>query len=124
VLDYTGADAVMVGRAAMGRPWLFREIDHYLKTGEPHPPISISEARDHLLTHLDDHYGFYGEHVGVRTARKHIGWYMRNLPEGHKMIAQINTIDNTAEQAQAVAKWFNQILAEHDGQLNNQRAAA
>jgi len=124
VLDYTGADAVMVGRAAMGRPWIFREIAHYLKTGEPHAPIGLGEARDHLLTHLDDHYGFYGEQVGVRTARKHIGWYMQNLPQGHKMIAQINTINNTAEQAQAVARWFNQVLAAHDGQPNNQRAAA
>lgn len=111
VLDFTGADAVMVGRAAMGRPWLFREINHYLKTGQTHPPITLSEMRDHLLTHLDDHYHFYGEEVGVRTARKHIGWYMKDLPEGHKMIAQINTINNTSEQAKAVSRWFNQVLA-------------
>lgn len=123
VLDFTGADAVMVGRAAMGRPWLFREINHYLKTGQPHPPITLSEMRDHLLTHLDDHYHFYGEEVGVRTARKHIGWYMRDLPEGHKMIAQINTINNTSEQAKAVSRWFNQILATRCDEPTNILAA-
>lgn len=123
VLDYTGADAVMVGRAAMGRPWLFREINHYLKTGQPHRPITLNEIRDHLLTHLDDHYLFYGEQVGVRTARKHIGWYMRDLPEGDKIIAQINTINNTSEQAKAVSRWFNQVLATRCNESNAPLAA-
>jgi len=110
VLDYTGADAVMIGRAAMGRPWIFREIDHYLQTGDPYPAPKLKEIRDWLLTHLDDHYQFYGEYTGVRTARKHIGWYMQNIPTGSQLCARINTIDNTADQARAVAAWFDQAL--------------
>jgi tRNA-dihydrouridine synthase B len=111
VLDYTGADAVMIGRAAMGRPWIFREVDQYLRTGTTHEPPSLREIRDLLLSHLQDHYQFYGEYTGVRTARKHIGWYMQNVPAGHTLCARINTIDNTAEQAREVAAWFEQSLA-------------
>jgi len=123
VLAYTGADAVMIGRAAMGRPWLFREVAHYLKTGEPHRPIELVEIRDHLLTHLDDHYRFYGELAGVRIARKHIGWYMKDLPGGQAMTARINAIDNTAEQASAVSKWFNEAIASGHGLMDNKIAA-
>lgn len=111
VLDYTGADAVMIGRAAMGRPWIFREIDHYLRTGQNHEAPSLAEIRDLLIAHLEDHYQFYGEYTGVRTARKHIGWYMQNVPAGAQLCARINTIDNTAEQARVVAAWFEQALA-------------
>nr|MBF0683977.1 tRNA dihydrouridine synthase DusB [Pseudomonas sp.] len=107
VLDYTGADAVMIGRAAQGRPWIFREVDHYLRTGEQLAPPSHAELRNLLLEHLDDHYRFYGEHTGVRTARKHIGWYLAGMPGGPELCAQINLIDNTREQWQAVAQWFD-----------------
>lgn len=112
VLDYTGADAVMIGRAAQGRPWIFREIGHYLRTGARLAPPSYGEMRDLLLEHLDDHYRFYGEHTGVRTARKHIGWYLDDLPGAATFCARMNQIDNTREQWRAVADWFDTILRE------------
>ncbi|MBV7502831.1 MULTISPECIES: tRNA dihydrouridine synthase DusB [Achromobacter] len=109
VLDYTGADAVMIGRAAQGRPWIFREIDHYLRTGETLAPPSYREMRELLLEHLDDHYRFYGEHTGVRTARKHIGWYVDGLPGADSFCAGMNLIDNTRDQWRAVADWFDTL---------------
>lgn len=113
VLNYTGADAVMIGRAAQGRPWIFREIDHYLRTGDKLPAPTFGEMRDLLLEHLDDHYRFYGEHTGVRTARKHIGWYIAGLPGEDAFRAQMNQIDGTGAQAWAVAAWFDHFA--HDG---------
>ncbi|MDO4683912.1 MAG: tRNA dihydrouridine synthase DusB, partial [Lautropia sp.] len=80
VLAMTGADAVMVGRAAQGRPWIFREIDHYLAHGEHLPAPTWREVRDVLIAHLQDHYHFYGAFIGVRSARKHIAWYLDSLP--------------------------------------------
>ncbi len=80
VLAETGADAVMIGRAAQGRPWIFREIGHYLSTGQRLDPPPVLQARDWLLEHLVDHYSLYGEHAGVRTARKHLGWAVHDLP--------------------------------------------
>lgn len=109
VLDYTGADAVMVGRAAQGRPWIFREIDHYLRTGDLLAPPSYEEMRDLLLEHLDDHYRFYGEHTGVRSARKHIGWYVDSLPGADVFRDHMNQIDNTRDQWRAVSDWFNEL---------------
>ncbi|MVW73501.1 tRNA dihydrouridine synthase DusB [Bordetella sp. 15P40C-2] len=109
VLDYTGADAVMIGRAAQGNPWIFREIDHYLRTGETLAPPSYEELRDLLLEHLDDHYRFYGEHTGVRSARKHIGWYVEGLPGADDFRDHMNQIDNTRDQWRAVSDWFNQL---------------
>lgn len=106
VLTYTGADAVMIGRAAQGRPWIFREVDHFLKTGETLAPPTWLEMRDLLLTHLSDHYQFYGELPGVRTARKHIGWYVSGLPSGKQFSDQINTIESTHTQFEAVNQWF------------------
>src|SRR6202020_2728594 len=79
VLDVTGADAIMIGRAAQGRPWLFREIEHYLLNGERLPAPRIDEIQQVMNEHLEDHYAFYGEFTGVRTARKHIGWCTRRL---------------------------------------------
>ncbi|MCD8494243.1 MAG: tRNA dihydrouridine synthase DusB [Burkholderiaceae bacterium] len=114
VLDYTGADAVMIGRAAMGRPWIFREVDHYLRTGQTLSPPALSEIRDLLLHHLQDHYQFYGEYTGVRTARKHIGWYLQNVPGGQHLIQRINTIDDTANQAREVERWFDDALTRDD----------
>ena len=108
VLEHTGADAVMIGRAAQGRPWIFREIDHYLRTGEKLAPPDHEEMRELLLEHLEDHYRFYGEYTGVRTARKHIGWYLAELPGGPAFCAGMNQIENTREQWQAVADWFDQ----------------
>jgi tRNA-dihydrouridine synthase B len=80
VLRRTGADAIMVGRAAQGRPWIFREITHFLATGEHLPPPSLADVRVWLLDHLHDHYDLYGESTGVRSARKHLGWYAQSLP--------------------------------------------
>ncbi|OZI31300.1 tRNA dihydrouridine synthase DusB [Bordetella genomosp. 10] len=112
VLDYTGADAVMVGRAAQGKPWIFREIDYYLRTGDKLPPPTYGEMRDLLLEHLDDHYRFYGEHTGVRTARKHIGWYVDGLPGADAFRAHMNQIDGTGAQASAVADWFDRFACD------------
>lgn len=106
VLAATGADALMVGRAAQGRPWIFREIGHFLATGEHLPPPRVAEVRNLLLQHLQDHYHLYGEATGVRSARKHIAWYVRGLPGGEALRQSINTIDHSAAQSQAVADYF------------------
>ena len=82
VLERTGADAIMIGRAAQGRPWIFREIAHFLATGDHLPPPTVAEARELIADHLADHYAFYGEDTGVRTARKHLGWYTEALAGG------------------------------------------
>jgi tRNA-dihydrouridine synthase B len=113
VLAATGADAVMIGRAAQGRPWIFREIDHFLRTGAHLPPPTVAEARALLLAHLDDHYRFYGEHLGVRTARKHIHWYTRQLEGGTEFCDRMNALDSTAEQARAVDRFLTQHAARH-----------
>ena len=107
VLEYTGADAVMVGRAAQGRPWIFREISHYLDTGAHLPAPTYGELRDCLLNHLEDHYQFYGEFTGVRSARKHIGWYMANMPDADALLPRINEINSTGDQSRAIELWFD-----------------
>ena len=107
VLDFTGADAVMIGRAAQGRPWIFREIDHFLQTGQTLEAPGWQEMRELLLQHLTDHYQFYGERTGVRTARKHIGWYVNALPGGRAFVDQMNQLDTTTEQFTAVDQWFS-----------------
>jgi len=114
VLRRTGADALMIGRAAQGRPWLFREIAHFLATGQELAPPLVLEVRRALLAHLQDHYGLYGEHSGVRSARKHIGWYMRALPGGEAFRARINGIETAAAQWQAVADYFAELAVAHE----------
>ena len=109
VLAYTGADAVMVGRAAQGRPWIFREIGHFLATGTHMAPPLVAEVRRLLLEHLHDHYRLYGELTGVRSARKHIAWYVRQLPGGEELRQHINTIDDCQVQWQAVADYFDRL---------------
>ena len=108
VLEYTGADAVMIGRAAQGRPWIFREISHYLATGNRLAPPTWGELRHNLLDHLEDHYRFYGEYTGVRTARKHIGWYLDGLPGAEALRKQINSSETTSGQIAALQQWFDQ----------------
>lgn len=102
VLRQTGADALMVGRAAQGRPWIFREINHFLATGERLVPPSWDELRAWLMHHLEDHYALYGEHIGVRSARKHLGWYVQALPlapaERSAFRKRINPIIDCADQ--------------------------
>ncbi|WP_159696479.1 tRNA dihydrouridine synthase DusB [Massilia sp. 9I] len=110
VLDYTGADAVMIGRAAQGRPWICREIDHYLRTGEHLPAPLVEEVRGLMNEHLPAHYAFYGEYVGVRTARKHIGWYVQDLPGGQEFRQRMNLLESTAEQLAAVDAFFKSQL--------------
>lgn len=110
VLKITGADAVMVGRAAQGRPWIFREIDYYLRTGETLPTPLVSEARTLMDEHLCAHYAFYGEYLGVRTARKHIGWYVRDLPGGEVFRQCMNRLDDCGAQRDAVQSFFDSQL--------------
>ena len=106
VLDHTGADAVMIGRAAQGRPWICREIDYFLRTGEYLPPPLVEEVRELMNEHLPAHYAFYGEYLGVRTARKHIGWYVEDLPGGEEFRQSMNRLESTAEQLAAVDAFF------------------
>jgi tRNA-dihydrouridine synthase B len=111
VLRYTGADAVMIGRAAQGRPWIFREIDHYLRTGTELAPPMISEVRERMAQHLKAHYAFYGDYLGVRTARKHIAWYVRDLQDGELFRQSMNRIDDCVTQLAAVDAFFESQLA-------------
>ncbi len=106
VLAQTGADAVMIGRAAQGRPWIFREIDHFLRTGELLPPPRVAEVRRLMDEHLRAHYAFYGEYMGLRTARKHIGWYVRDLPGGEEFRRSMNRIEDCDLQREAVDAFF------------------
>ena len=114
VLRATGADALLIGRAAQGRPWIFREIAHYLATGEQLAPPLVLEVRRALLAHLQDHYGLYGEFTGVRSARKHIGWYVRDLPGGDAFRARMNGIDSAPLQWQLVADYFEELADGHE----------
>ena len=114
VLRSTGADAVMVGRAGQGRPWIFREIAHYLATGEVLAPPLVVEVKRLLLDHLQDHYAFYGEHTGLCTARKHIGWYLRDLPDAQAFRQRMNAIGDTHAQWTAVSDFFEKLSAQQD----------
>jgi len=114
VLAATGADAIMVGRAAQGRPWIFREIGHFLATGEHLAPPLVAEVRRLLLDHLQDHYRLYGELTGVRSARKHIAWYLRALPGGEDFRQHINTIDDGQAQWQAVDDYLQALGRQMD----------
>ena len=114
VLAHTGADALMIGRAAQGRPWLFREIGHFLATGEQLAPPLVAEVRRLLLEHLQAHYALYGDFIGVRSARKHIGWYVRDLPGGEDFRAQMNLIKLPELQSAAVAAFFDRLAQSMD----------
>ena len=107
VLEYTGADAVMIGRAAQGRPWIFREIAHFLATGEHLPAPAVEEIREVLIGHLHDLYGFYGYGRGARVARKHISWYTKGLKNSAMFRARMNTLDDANLQLAAVAEFFD-----------------
>ncbi|WP_412478877.1 tRNA dihydrouridine synthase DusB [Azonexus sp. IMCC34839] len=114
VLDVTGADGVMIGRAAQGRPWLFREIEHYLKTGEKMAPAPVAEIHVILMAHLEDLYDFYGLDTGVKVARKHISWYTKGLIGSAAFRKVMNTLPTVELQRQAVDEFFLRYAEEHD----------
>ena len=117
VLELTGADAIMIGRAAQGRPWIFSEISHYLKTGGKNSAPQPGWIRDILLGHLENLYAFYGEFQGVRIARKHIAWYSKTQPGGALFRQRINTTDSTEKQKALITEFFDQLA------INKERAA-
>jgi tRNA-dihydrouridine synthase B len=112
VLDATQCHAVMIGRAAQGRPWIFREVAHYLATGEILAPPSAGEVRDILLCHLADLYAFYGELQGVRIARKHLGWYAKDRPETAAFRAVVNRAESAHEQTRLTRDYFDALEAD------------
>lgn len=109
VLDYTGADGVMIGRAAQGRPWIFREIEHYLATGEHMPAPEVEEIRSVMLEHLHDLYAFYGDLTGMRVARKHISWYTKGLKDSANFRHSMNQLQTIEEQLAAIHTFFNHL---------------
>ena len=109
VLAYTGADAVMLGRVAQGRPWIFREVIHFLATGMQLAPPLVLDVKRLLVDHLQDHYALYGEFTGVRSARKHIGWYVKSLPGGEVFRLQMNVLVDAQSQLDAVGDFFDSL---------------
>jgi tRNA-dihydrouridine synthase B len=109
VLEYTGVDAVMIGRAAQGRPWIFREISHYLATGSHLPLPEVAEIHHVLIKHLYDLYDFYGEYSGVRIARKHISWYTKGLIGSAMFRHAMNQLQTTDQQVSAVNEFFSNL---------------
>ena len=114
VLQATGADAIMIGRAAQGYPWIFREVAHYLATGTHLAPPLVSEVKRLLIEHLHDHYSLYDEFIGVRSARKHIGWYLRELPGGEDFRQRMNLLEDSAAQVAAVEAYLDQLNEKMD----------
>ncbi|MFH1493870.1 MAG: tRNA dihydrouridine synthase DusB [Pseudomonadota bacterium] len=119
VLEHTGADAVMIGRAAMGRPWIFRELEHFLQTGRHLPPPEVSEIHHVLIGHLHDLYQFYGEYTGLRMARKHISWYTKGLVGSASFRHAMNQLPSVVEQLAAVEQFFSELGA-HSAYLTYQ----
>ncbi|MCE9685962.1 tRNA dihydrouridine synthase DusB [Shewanella sp. AS16] len=109
VLDYTGADALMIGRGAQGRPWIFREIQHYLDTGNKLAPIDVAQQRQVMLEHLSKLYDLYGEYMGSRFARKHMGWYL-NQEDQRQFRADFNRLETAAEQYSLVECYFDELV--------------
>jgi tRNA-dihydrouridine synthase B len=109
VLRRTGADALMIGRAAQGRPWIFRDIQHHLDTGLYLAPPLVLEVRRLLTDHLREHMGLYGEYTGVRSARKHLGWYVRDWPGGEAFRQRINTLEDAQAQIDALHDYLDQL---------------
>lgn len=107
VLRISSADALMIGRAAQGRPWFFRELNHFLKTGKKIAPLEIREVRDIILEHLRDLYRFYGEATGVRVARKHLSWYCSELRDSESFRSQVVRVDSASEQIRLTRSYFD-----------------
>lgn len=110
VIDYTGADAVMIGRAAQGRPWLCQQIDHYLQRGTLLPDPDPSRIQEALLNHLDALYTFYGEFMGVKIARKHVSWYFKEHHNNGHYRKLFNRLESAHDQRQAISDWLNSPL--------------
>ncbi|WP_076415958.1 tRNA dihydrouridine synthase DusB [Shewanella sp. UCD-KL12] len=108
VLEHTGVDALMIGRGAQGRPWIFREIQHYLETGNKLAPVEMDEKRQVMLEHLRNLYELYGEYKGIRFARKHVGWYL-DQEEQRPFRAEFNRLETVKEQCSAVERYFDEI---------------
>ncbi|MDO9096431.1 MAG: tRNA dihydrouridine synthase DusB [Rubrivivax sp.] len=123
VLQHTGADAVMIGRAAQGRPWIFREVAHFLAHGTLMAPPTVREVQGWLTEHLHDHYALYGEYTGLRSARKHIGWAVKALPGGDAFRDRMNLIEQCRAQVDAVTDFFD-ALADRHTLLPDTRVAA
>jgi tRNA-dihydrouridine synthase B len=121
VLEYTGADGVMIGRAAQGRPWIFREIQHFLETGQHRAEPALEEIRATLLDHLNNLYAFYGEFTGVRVARKHISWYSKGCRGGGEFRNNVNRVETAEQQYQAVRHFFDHQIEYQNS--NRERAA-
>lgn len=109
VLSYTGADAIMIGRAAQGRPWIFREINHYLKTGKILPAPSLDEVRSILLGHVKELHHFYGDIMGVKISRKHVSWYMQCHDQEKTFRSTFNALESTSEQLEALNVYFDNL---------------
>jgi tRNA-dihydrouridine synthase B len=114
VLDYTKADGIMIGRAAQGRPWIFREIEHYLRTGVQMLPPLVAEIHQVLIAHLHDLYAFYGRDTGVKIARKHISWYTKGLAGSASFRHAMNQLPGIAEQLAAVNRFFDQLAQRYE----------
>ncbi len=106
VLSHTGADGLLIGRGAQGRPWIFREILHYLETGEHLPQPPMDEVERILAGHLEELHRFYGELMGVRIARKHVGWYLQSHDDSKQFRQRFNAIDDALEQKDSIAQYF------------------
>jgi len=111
VLRHTGCDAVMIGRAAQGRPWIFREVAHYLATGTLLAEPGLAEVRDVMLAHLEHLHAFYGEAAGVRIARKHLGWYAKDRPENFAFRAVVNRAETAEAQLRLTRDYFDALVA-------------
>jgi tRNA-dihydrouridine synthase B len=111
VLESSGADALMVGRAAQGRPWIFREIEHYLSTGKLLAEPGVEEIRTIMIEHLNNLYQFYGEYTGVRVARKHIAWYSKGQANGAEFRQRINRVETIDEQLSMTHAFFDSLVA-------------
>jgi tRNA-dihydrouridine synthase B len=112
VLRHTGADGIMIGRAAQGRPWIFREIEHFLATGEKLAPPLVAEIREVLIAHLHDLHSFYGLERGVKIARKHISWYTKGLANSAGFRHRMNQLETCEDQLAAVDEFFRQLMQE------------
>ncbi len=110
VLNYTGADAIMVGRGAQGRPWFFREINHYLKTGQQLASPSMEEIRSILIGHVQELHKFYGDFMGVRFARKHVSWYLQTLDPEKQFRSIFNALESEQQQLEALTRYFDNLI--------------